>query len=457
MRLKPPSPKGHFLLGHLPEFSADTLAFMLKMREYGDIVALRFGPFPAYVLNHPDVIHDVLVTNADKYHKSSVTKNVLEPVLGNGIFTSDGEFWRRQRKLVQPSFHTKRIGAYADIITSYAERMLDTWQPGARLAVDDEMTHLTMRIISKTLFDAEVASDVDLIGEAISIVLKNTDDRFNQVPTIPYWVPNRINRQLRANIAKLDTLIQRFIDERRTSGEDKGDLLSMLLAAQDDDGSVMTDKQVRDEALTLFGAGHETTAVALTWTWYLLSQHPDVEAKLHEELAQVLAGRTPTLDDLPSLKYTEMVIKESMRLYPPAWGTTREVIAETQLREYPLKKRDTVFINIYGMHRDERFFPDPLTFDPERFSPERETSIPKHAYIPFGNGPRICVGNAFAMMEAKLVLATVAQRFRLTLAPGQMVEPQRMFTLRPKYGMDMIVHARDTYVPVETELAAAGD
>ncbi|MCA9905407.1 MAG: cytochrome P450, partial [Anaerolineae bacterium] len=216
-------------------------------------------------------------------------------------------------------------------------------------------------------------------------------------------------------------------------------------------------KQVRDEALTLFGAGHETTAVALTWTWYLLSQHADVEAKLHEELAQVLAGRTPTLDDLPKLKYAEMVIKESMRLYPPAWGTTREVIAQTQLREYPLKKRDTVFINIYGLHRDARFFPDPLAFDPERFSPEREKSIPKHAYIPFGNGPRVCVGNAFAMMEAKLVLATAAQRFRLTLAPGQVVEPQRMFTLRPKYGMDMIIRARDTYVPVDAVLAVAGD
>ncbi|MCC6616761.1 MAG: cytochrome P450 [Anaerolineae bacterium] len=441
----PPRPaglKGHFLLGNLPEFSADTLAFMLKMREYGDVVKLRFGPFPAYVLNHPDVVHDVLVTNADKHYKSSVTKNVLEPVLGNGIFTSDGEFWRRQRKLVQPAFHTKRIGAYADIITRYAERMLAGWQPGTRLAGDDEMTHLTMRIISKALFDADVASDVDLIGEAIAVVLKNTDERFNQLPTIPYWVPNRINRQLRANIAKLDTLIQRFIDERRASGEDNGDLLSMLLAAQDDDGAVMTDKQVRDEALTLFGAGHETTAVALTWTWYLLSQHPEVEAKLHEELATVLNGRTPTLDDLPKLKYTEMVLKESMRLYPPAWGTTREVIAPTQLGEYALNKGDTVFINIYGMQRDERFFTSALTFDPERFSPEREKSIPRHAYIPFGNGPRVCVGNAFAMMEAKLVLATVAQHFRLELAPGQIVQPQRMFTLRPKYGMDMVVRAR---------------
>ncbi|MBE0688922.1 MAG: cytochrome P450, partial [Anaerolineae bacterium] len=339
---KPTGPKGHFLLGHLPEFSADTLAFMLKMREYGDIVKLRFGPFPVYVLNHPDVIHDVLVSHADKHHKSTVTKTVLEPVLGNGIFTSEGEFWRRQRKLVQPAFHTKRIGAYADIITSYAERMLEGWQSGARLAVDDEMTHLTMRIISKTLFDADAASDVELIGDAISIVLKNTDERFNQVPTIPYWVPNRINRQLRANIAKLDTLIQRFIDERRASGDDKGDLLSMLLAAQDDDGGVMTDKQVRDEALTLFGAGHETTAVTLTWTWYLLSQHPDVEAKLHEELSQVLNGRTPVLDDLPKLKYTEMVIKESMRLFPPAWGTTREVIDSNQILEYPLKKSDTL-------------------------------------------------------------------------------------------------------------------
>lgn len=443
MKPIPPSPPGKFLIGHLPEFAADSLDFMLKTRAYGDIVHLRFGPFPAYVLNHPDHVHDVMVEEAGQYYKSTVVKNVMAPAIGNGIFTSDGSFWRRQRKLVQPAFHTKRIGAYADVMTRYAERMLTNWHDGDVLRIDEEMTHLTMRIIAKTLFDADMESDVNEIGEAVTTILKRTDERFNQVPTIPYWLPTRTNRDLRAGIARLDAVIQRFVDERRRTGEDKGDLLSMLLAAQDDDGSGMTDRQVRDEAVTLFGAGHETTAVTLTWTFYLLSQHPEVEAKLHEEIDRMLGERPPTLADLPNLTYTEQVIKESMRLYPPAWGTSREPIQDVVIGDYPIKKGATVFINIYGMHLDARFFSNPEAFDPERFSPEREKDIPKYAYLPFGMGPRVCIGNAFAMMEARLVLATIAQRFRLSLAPGHVVKPERVFTLRPKYGMKMIVHARD--------------
>jgi cytochrome P450 len=245
--------------------------------------------------------------------------------------------------------------------------------------------------------------------------------------------------------ARLDEMIQKFIDDRRASGEDKGDLLSMLLLARDEDGTgQMNDKQVRDEAMTLFGAGHETTAVALTWTWYLLSQHPEVEARLHEELNIALGGRQPTLEDLPRLPYTEMIIKEAMRLYPPAFGTTREANTNAEIAGYTIKKGQVVYVNIYGVHRDSRFFPDPDRFDPERFSPENEKQIQKYAYLPFGGGPRVCIGNAFAMMEARLILATVAQKYRLKLAPGHQVAPSRLFTLRPKFGMKMVAARRES-------------
>ena len=350
---QPPLRPGKPIVGVLPEFTRDSLAFMLDVRRYGDFVRGNFGPFPVFFLSSPELIHQVLVEDADKYYKSSVTKSVLAPAIGNGIFNSDGSFWRRQRKLMQPAFHTKRIGAYADAMTRLTDALVEHWHGGQTLMLDQQMAHLTMEIISKILFDAEVEEDLTTISQSITAVLKRTDERFNQVPTIPYWIPNRTNRDLRRNIATLDALIQRFIDERRQAGyQDKGDLLSMLLEAQDDDGNGMTDKQLRDEAMTVFGAGHETTAVTLTWTFYLLSQNPQIEAHLHDELKRVLGGRTPTLADLPNLKYTEMIIKESMRLFPPAWGTSREPIQDVIIGGYPVKKGSTVFINIYGMHRD---------------------------------------------------------------------------------------------------------
>jgi cytochrome P450 len=442
MQNKPPVRPGRFLVGVMPEFRADSLELMLDVRKYGDLVLSYFGPFPLYFVSSPELAHDVLVENASLYHKDFVVKNVLEPSAGNGIFTSDGDFWRRQRKLVQPAFHTRRIGSYAETITRFSDEMTDIWRDGETRMIDEDMMHLTMQIICKVLFDAEIHEEVEELGGAMTHIFKLSDQRFSQLPAIPYWVPTKLNRTLRQNIAVVDAAIQRFVDERRASKEDKGDLLSMLLAAQDEDGTTMTDRQVRDEAMTLFGAGHETTAVTLMWTWYLLSQHPEVEARLHEELAEVLNGRLPTLEDLSRLKYTEMVIKESMRLYPPAWGTSRNPVQDVTLGGYTVAKGSSIFVNIYGMHRDARYFADPLVFDPERFSPEREKDIPKYAYIPFGGGPRVCIGNAFAMMEAKLVLAVLAQRFQLELAPGHIVKPQRQFTLRSQYGMKMIVRER---------------
>jgi cytochrome P450 len=443
MQRVPPAPKGHFLLGNIPEFSQDSLKFMLDLRAYGDLASYKFGPYRGYIVNHPDLAHDLLVTHADKTYKNRGLKRALDPILGAGLFTSEGDFWKRQRKLVQPAFHTRRIGAYAETMVEYAQDAIRSWNAGETVEVDLAMNALTMRIIAKTLFDADVNAEAREAGEAVATVLEDVNERLNQIVPLPRWVPTPKNRRFYAAVDRLDRLIQRFIDERRKSGDDKGDLLSMLLMAQDaDDGGVMTDKQVRDEAMTLFGAGHETTAVAMTWTWYLLSQHPEVEAKLHAELDSVLAGRAPTLADLPRLPYTEMVLKESMRLYPPAFTVIREVTAPFTLGGYDFKPGRVIIVNIYGIHRDARFFPDPERFDPERFTPENEKRLPKYAYFPFGGGPRICIGNAFAMMEATLLLATIAQRWTLRLAPGQVVEPQRKFTIRPKYGMKMIAEPR---------------
>lgn len=438
-----PGPKGEFFLGSLREFNRDTLKCLYKYRDFGDLMQFYFGPFPTNVVNHPDLVHDILVTQANKFYKARVTKQVLYPVIGDGLFTSDGEFWKHQRKLVQPVFHTKYIGNYAKIMADYAQDTADRWQDGSTYEIAHEMTNLTMRIISKTLFDADIEAESDEIGEAVVEVLKVVELRFKQLFPTPAWMPSTANRRMKQAIERLDMLIQQFIDERRKSGDDKGDLLSLLLAAADDDNRKMSDKQVRDEAMTLFGAGHETTATTMTWVWYLLSQHPEVEAKLHEELDRVLGGRLPTLADLPQLTYTEMIIKETQRLYPAAFLLTRQALEDVEVGGHSFKKDAFFLINILGIHHDARFFPDPERFDPERFSPENEKQIPKYAYLPFGGGPRICIGNAFALMEARLLLATIAQRYHLELAPGHQVEPERQFTLKPKYGLRMVVRERE--------------
>jgi cytochrome P450 len=459
MSAQPPVAKGEFLYGVMREFSNDTPAFMLRALPMGNVVKFYFGPFPGYIINHPDQIHQVLVQDADKYYKHFSIKRSVGAVAGNGIFTSDGEFWKRQRKLAQPAFHTKRIGSYANVMVEYAERTANAWHDGEKLDVDRQMAHLTMEIISKTLFDADVKDDVSQVGPAMESVFLITNDRLNDLFPLPYWVPTPRNRRFAAEMDRLNATIQRFVDDRRKSGEDKGDLLSMLLMAQDDDGAVMTDQQVRDEALTLFGAGHETTAVTMSWTWFLLAQYPQIEARLHAELDEVLGGRAPTFDDLPRLRYTEMIIKEALRLYPPAFGVSREPIVDTKIGDYDIPKSSVVFINIFGVQRDPNIFPEPERFDPERFSSENEKRIPKYAYIPFGGGPRICIGNAFAMMEAKLLLATLAQHWRFTPVAGHIVKPVRAFTLRPQGGLKMIAHRRTppptTTMPLTPQLTRA--
>lgn len=426
-------------------FRRDPLKFLTRLaREHGDIVPFRLGPQRALLLNHPDLIKDALVTRADYFHKGRALQR-SKRLLGEGLLTSEGEHHRRQRRLAQPAFHRKRIESYGAAMVDYAARDSARWQEGETLDVAHEMMRLTLAIVGKTLFDAEVESDTDEIGVALTELLE-----LFQMLLLPYSeylerLPLPANRRFARARASLDAVIYRIIDERRASGADRGDLLSMLLLAQDEEGAggSMTDKQIRDEALTIFLAGHETTANALAWTWYLLSQNPEAEARLHAELDAVLdGGRLPTVEDLPQLRYTEMILAESMRLYPPAWVIGRLAIKDYAVDGYVAREGTLVLISQYVMHRDPRFFPEPLRFAPERFAPEAKEARPQYAYFPFGGGARRCIGEGFAWMEGTLIIAAIARRWRMRLVPGHAVVTHPRITLRAKHGIRMALEDR---------------
>ena len=435
----PPSPKSNFFLGNLPEYRADSLGYEKYLaKTYGDVVHVRWVNRHAYLISHPDDVRQVLVDEASKFNKAPIYRSLLSYFLGNGLLTSDGNFWQRQRKLAQPAFHHKRIQSYAQIMVDYTVRLLDEWQPGQVRDINRDMMRLTLSVVAKTLFNADIEKDANQIGDALTVLLEVTADRIQSpIQVIPEWIPTPSNRKRKQAVRTLDKIVMGIINERRASAEDQGDLLSMLMMATDEDGQGMTDRQLRDEAVTLVLAGHETTANALAWTWYLLSQHPEAESRLHAELAQVLGERLPTTDDLRHLVYTDMVIKESMRLYPPIPSIAREAKEDLMIGGYPVPKGMIITISPHVIHRDPRWYADPDTFRPERFSKENEKLLPKYAYLPFSNGPRVCIGNTFATMEAILILATIAQRYRLSLVPGQSVIPQATLTLRPKHNLQM--------------------
>ncbi|MCS6925788.1 MAG: cytochrome P450 [Candidatus Binatia bacterium] len=439
----PPGPRGLPGIGHLWSFRRDPLRFLQESaRRYGDLVHFTIASQHVFLLNHPAYIQDVLVT----HHRNFVKGRGLERAkdfLGEGLLTSEGELHRRQRRLVQPAFHRQRIAAYGAVMVEYAARTRARWQEGARIDIAQEMMRLTLAVVTKTLFDAEVEAEASAVGAAITTLMEGWPRLMS--PFYPVWkrLPLPSTRRLAEAGARLDAIIHQIISERRRSGADRGDLLSMLLLAQDEEGGGgMTDKQVRDEAMTLFLAGHETTANALTWTWYLLSQHPQVDAQLYAELDRVLAGRLPTADDVPQLPYTRMVFAESMRLYPPAWVLGRRALEAYEIPPYTIPANALLLMSPYVVHRDPRYFSDPDRFDPQRWTPEAQAERPKFAYFPFGGGPRQCIGEAFAWMEGVLLLATIAQRWRLRLVPGHPVVPHPLVTLRPKYGMPMIGERR---------------
>lgn len=441
----PPGPKPSLPGANLLALRRDTLGFLRGLAlTYGDLVHFQIGKQTYFLINDPDVIRDVLVTDYRNFQKGRGLE-VAKRLLGEGLLTSEGEFHRRQRRLAQPAFHRQRIAAYGAVMAERAQRHGAEWEDGAQLDISQEMMRLTLGIVAKTLFDTDLEAETQEIGQAVSEAVHQMD--FAMLPFAPLMerLNPAIGRRFARTRARLDETIYRMIRAHRADTEDRGDLLSMLLRAQDElgDGGGMTDEQLRDEAMTIFLAGHETTANALTWTWYLLSQHPEVEARLHAELDSVLAGRLPAEADVADLPYTRRVLAESMRRYPPAWVIGRRVMADYRIGEYTLPAGAICMICQYVTHHDPRWYPEPFRFDPERWTPAAQEQRPKFAYYPFGSGPRVCIGEGFAWMEGILLLATLAQRWRLRLVPGHRVAMQPLVTLRPRYGMQMTLERRN--------------
>ncbi len=439
----PPGPKGHLLGNNLREYAQDPLGFLSGCaREHGDVVRLRFMGQTFYLLSHPDLIEYVLVENNRNFTKTRILRRNRR-LLGEGLLTSEGGFWRRQRRLAQPAFHRKRVAAYGEVMVAFTERSLDGWRDGETIDLHEEMMRLTLEIVAKCLFDADVGSEAKDVGSAMKVALEDFSSQRSLI-RIPKSIPTPHNLRFERAARRLEGIVRTIIEERRKKSgeEDRGDLLSLLMLAEDESGERMTDKQLRDEVMTLFLAGHETTANALTWTFWLLSLNPEVEAKLATELGRVLGSRAPTVADLSNLPYVERVIKESMRLYPPAWVMGREAIGECEVGSYRMPAGTTALISQWVVHRDPRYHHDPQRFDPDRWTAEYEEALPRFAYFPFGGGPRQCIGAGFAMTEARLILATVAQRFTMELAPGQRVEPYPSVTLRPKKGIRMTLVER---------------
>ena len=443
----PPGPPGHFLFGCAKELrTRGGHAFALNnMRQYGPICHYRILKWPIYYVSHPDYIKHVLQDNHRNYGKNAFSYRMLQLILGNGLVTSDGDFWLRQRRLAQPAFHRQRIEGFATIMTQATLNMLDRWaaytdsEQGFDLA--QELTRLTLRIAGETLFDIDLTDDADDVGRALSIGLEETIGRLSRPLTLPLSIPTPKNRRFLSARRALDSVVYDIIAERRRTQADVGDLLSMFMLAEDEEtGERMTDQQLRDEVMTMMLAGHETTANALIWTWYLLAQHPDVEAKFTAELNAVLGGRTPTIDDLPNLSYTLKVIQESMRLYPPIYLFSRSATHDDEIGGYHVPAGTTVSMSPYAMHRHPDYWDDPERFDPERFNAEAVSARHRFVYIPFAAGPRQCIGNTFALTEGQLVLATVAQRYQLRLVPDHPVEPMAAITLRPRNGVRVTLH-----------------
>ena len=414
-------------------------------QRYGDAAGFRIGPQPIVLASHPDAIRDVLITNARQFHKGRGLERA-KVLLGEGLLTSEGDFHLRQRRLAQPAFHRARVTGYGDVMASYADRRAQTWRDGSTRDISAEMAAYTLAVVGKTLFDADIEHDAPEIGSALSSAIA-----FFNVTVLPFGeylmkLPLPAARRFRRGREVLDAMIYRIIAERRAASHDRGDLLSMLLLAQDTegDGGGMSDLQLRDELLTIFLAGHETTANALTWAFYLLAKHPSVEARLHDELNGL--GDSPLgAKDVERLPFTRAVIAETLRLYPPAWIVGRRAMSEYQLGQFTLPARTIVLMSQWVVHRDPRWWADPSAFTPDRWlpggsalNPER----PKFSYFPFGAGTRVCIGEQFAWMEATLALAVFARSWRMRLAPDQRVVPQPIVTLRAKGGMRMIMHAR---------------
>jgi cytochrome P450 len=450
----PPGPRSMPLIGVLPQVRRDTLGFLMNtFQRYGDVSRYNLGPLPSHLIAHPDGVRHVLQENVKNYTKDHISYAMMRRMIGNGLVTSQGSFWLRQRRLAQPAFHRQRIAAMGQLMTTATNEMLDSWEAktlsGGYFEVGEEMMQLTLRIVGEALFGTNIKAEAAIVHRAFNELSAQFINRFRTFNILPPVLPTSADRRYRQAISELDAVVYRIIGERRRRNEDTGDLLSMLMLARDEEtGESMDDKQLRDEVITMVIAGHETTATTLTWAWAMLDRHPRVTERLHHELDTVLNGRTPTVADLPALTYTRQLIDETMRLYPSVYIMSRNVLADDEIGGYLIKGKTTIDISPFVTHRHPEFWPNPEQFDPERFAPEQVAARPRFAYFPFSGGPRQCIGNSFAQMEATLVLATIAQRYELHLPEGHTIALSPLVTLRPLGGLPVRAEQRvATMVP----------
>ncbi len=445
-RRSPPGPQGLPLLGSMLQAKEDPLEFAGELlQEYGDIVHFKIGYYAGYLLNHPDYIRQVLVTNYSNYSKDNYNYEKLRPVLGNGLITSDGDHWRHHRQVMQPAFSRKRLGQLCEVTANITRDRVDQWFEYAAKSLpvnmSQELEKLTLQVVTESLFGTDATSSMDAIRETFSILNEDIAYRFKNVFVPPLWVPTKRNRVFSQARDTLDQIVYKIIDSRRGKAESRNDLLGNLLAAQKEqsDPKQFTDRQIRDEVMTLLLAGHETTANLLMWTFYLISRHPEVEQKVRMELDSVLDGRDPAFEDLPDLVYTKMVLQESLRLFPPVWIISRKAVRSDRIGGYDIPEGSTVTVCLYTLHRHPDFWEAPGQFQPERFAPERSEDRPQYAYLPFGGGPRSCIGKHFAMMEAQIIMAIIFRRFRLNRVSDYPVDPEPLVTLRPEEDLEFII------------------
>ena len=442
----PPGPRGYPLLGVLPNLRSDPIRTFLEAADrYGDVVHLKAGPYHGFLLSDPTNIKHVLQDNARNYHKSPLYDRLRDGI-GNGLLTSEDSFWLRQRRLAQPAFHHQRLIAMADAMVACTEQMLERWDRNApasgTLDLVAEMMALTQSIIVRTMFSTDLGTTAAVVNRTWPIINRRIGETFWSTK-LETSLPLPANRRMRQALRELETVVYQIIAERRKTQREESDLLSMFLSARDEEtGAGMTDRQLRDEVLTMLLAGHETTSLALSWTYYLLSQHPEVERQIVDEVDGVIGQERPGFAHLDRLQCTRRVIDESLRLYPPAWGFSRQALGDDEIGGYHVPRGSLVFLIPFVVHRRPKLWPQPDHFDPDRFRPEQESARPRFAYIPFGGGPRGCIGNQFAMVEAQLIVAAIAQRYRIELVPGQHIRAEPLITLRPSPGIRAIVRRR---------------
>jgi cytochrome P450 len=439
----PPGPRGLPFLGLALEVRKDALGTLQRLaREYGDLVTMPVMGMQRVLLNRPEYTQQLLILDHAKLQKSALTKLIVGPLLGQGLLISEGEFWRRQRRLAQPAFHRARTNEYSPVMVECALQQTKQWRSGETRNIAEEMMKLTLEVAVRTLFGTSLASDSENIGRAMTFLMRHQLRRARSPWRIPADWPTPANRRAKREMEFMDSLVFRIIAERKQESQPRNDLLTLLMAAMHEDGSQMTERQLRDEIMTLFIAGHETTALTLSWTWYLLGENPAAETRLHEELQGVLGGRSAEVADLEKLPYLHAIVQESLRLFPPAFMMARTNVEPMQLGGYEIPPGTTLLSSQWIMHRDPRFYSKPERFLPERWLAGLEAKLPPGAYFPFGDGPRRCIGQGFAMLEAALVIAAIAQKFALRLKPGFPVVPEPLVTLRPKYGIEMSLQAR---------------